>query len=62
MAEIEEECTFTTKADEVQLTTQLNGDILTIAGVSFDKGQAASLAWLINHVNKKLVFQVKLQD
>jgi hypothetical protein len=60
MAEIEEECTFITKADEVKYTTQTNGDIIIISGIHLSKKQAATLAWLVNHTNKNLVFEVKL--
>lgn len=62
MPEINDECTFVTKADNVQFSTKTNGDTIAITGVHFSKEQAASLAWLINNTDKNLVFEVKLQE
>lgn len=61
MPEVEDECIFVTKADDVMLTTQTNGDVITISRLNLNKEQAASLAWLVNYKAENLVFQVKLQ-
>ena len=61
MPEIEEECKFTTKADDVKFTTLTNsGDIIIISGLNLNQGQAASFAWLVNHVGN-LEFNVKVK-
>ena len=62
MAEIDEECRFIVKADDVKFTTQTNGDIIIISRLSFSKEQAASFAWLINHPDKNVLFEVGLQE
>lgn len=60
--EIEEECTFYTKADRVKFTTQTNGDRIIIQNLKMTQGQAASLAWLVNaDANEELEFQVKVK-
>lgn len=61
MPELEEECIFTAKTDNVQLTTGANGDILHITALDFNTSQAASMAWLVNHKNRELEFEVKLK-
>ena len=61
MAEIDEECRFIAKADDVKFTTQTNGDIIIISQLTLSKEQAASLAWLINHPNRNVLFEVRLQ-
>ena len=48
MAEIEEECTFHTKADQVQFHTQTNGDTIHIKGLGLTRDQATSMTWLVN--------------
>ena len=61
MPEIEDECIFTTKADQIKFTTLTNsGDIIIISGLNLNQGQAASLSWLVNH-NGALEFQVKVK-
>ncbi len=61
MPEIEEEVTFTTKADDVKFTTLTNaGDVIIISRLNLNQGQAASLAWLVNH-NGNLEFNVKVK-
>ena len=62
MPEIDEECIFIAKADNVKFTTQTNGDIIIISGLNLTKEQAACFAWLINHTSKNVVFEVKLQE
>jgi len=60
MADVEEECRFTVVCDCVTLTTQTNGDTITIRGVNLNQSQASSLAWLINNRPSVLEFEVKL--
>ena len=48
MPEVDEECTFTTGADQVRLTTQTNGDTILIQGLHLAQAEATSLAWLVN--------------
>jgi hypothetical protein len=62
MPEIEEECTFVAEADKVKFTTQTNGEIIILSGIQFNREQAASFAWLVNHPQQNLTFQVKLQE
>ncbi len=42
MAEVEEELTFFTKADQVQFSTQTNGDSLQISNLALTQTQAMS--------------------
>jgi len=62
MAEIKEEVTFFTKADQVRFETRTNGDRLHIKGFHLDPSQAASLAWLVNQDNNaQLKFKIKVK-
>ena len=62
MADVEEECIFHTRADQVQFTTQTNGDTIRIKNLMLTQAQATSLAWLINADDTvKLEFQVKIK-
>ena len=62
MAEVEEECTFYTRADQVKFHTQTNGDNIQIKNLKLSQNQATSLAWLINADNNvELEFQVKVK-
>jgi len=63
MPEIEEECVFYTRADQVQFRTSTNGDHLVIKGFRLTQGQAATLAWLINEDDSaQLEFQIKVKE
>ena len=60
--EVEEECIFHTRADQVQFTTQTNGDRLFMKNLKLTQGQATSIAWLVNADNNvELEFQVKVK-
>ena len=59
MSEIESEIIFEVGEDGAKFTTQTNGDILIITGLHLTRGEAATLAWLVNVRNKKLLFEVK---
>ena len=62
MAEIEEELTFHTKADQVQFNTRTNGDGLRINNLALTQTQATSMAWLVNADNEaELEFSVKVK-
>ena len=62
MAEVEEECVFLTRADQVQFQTQTNGDNIRIKNLMLTQGQATSLAWLVNADDTaELEFQVKVK-
>ncbi len=52
MAEVEETCEIETKADQIQFTTQTNGDTLIIRNLKLTQAQATSLAWLVNADNE----------
>ena len=63
MLEIEDEVTFHTKADWVELFTKTNGDKVFIRKLQLDQGQAASLAWLVNHKDHtELEFNIKVKE
>ena len=63
MAEVEEEVTFYTRADQVRFHTQTNGDQLTMPSLKLTQAQATSLAWLVNaDDNAQLEFQVKIKE
>lgn len=49
MAEVEEECIFETKVDQVHFSTVTNGDKLNMKKLRLTQDQATSLAWLVNH-------------
>ncbi len=62
MAEVEEEVTFHTKADQVLFNTQTNGDGVTLRRLKLSQAQATSLAWLVNaDGNTELEWQVKVK-
>lgn len=62
MAEVEEECTFYTKVDQVKFHTQTNGDDIHIKNLMLTQAQATSLAWLVNADGTvELEFQVKVK-
>ena len=61
--EIEEECIFTTKADQIRFQTQTNGDSIIIQNLKLTQSQATSLAWLVNaDGTAELEFQVKVKN
>ena len=63
MAEIDEEVTFHTKADQVRFNTQTNGDTVQIINLALTQTQATSMAWLVNADNNaELEFQVKVKS
>lgn len=59
MAVIDESCEFIVKADDIQFTTQTNGDTITIRNLDLSQGQAATLAWLVNNPST-LIIEIKL--
>ena len=62
MAEVEEECTFCTKADGIEFKTKTNGDTIFIHTLHLTQAQATSMAWLVNaDDNAELEFQVKVK-
>ena len=65
MPEVDEVCIFETKADQVQFSTQTNGDTIRIKNLMFTQKQATSFAWLVNVVNADdtatLKFRVKVK-
>lgn len=62
MAEIDEEITFETVADQVEYRTQTNGDTIRIKRIAFTQEQAASMAWLVNADDEAILeFQVKVK-
>ncbi len=62
MAEVEEECVFHTRADQVQFHTQTNGDTIRIKNLTLSQAQATSFAWLVNaDGTAELEFQVKVK-
>ena len=62
MAEVDEECVFLTRADQVQFHTQTNGDSVHLKNLKLTQAQATSLAWLVNADNTgELEFQVKIK-
>lgn len=62
MAEVEEELTFYTRADQVQFSTQTNGDTIRIKNLKLTQAQATSFAWLVNaDGTAELEFQVKVK-
>ena len=63
MAEVEEECIFYTRADQVKFHTQTNGDDIHIKNLNLSQRQATSLAWLVNaDGNAELEFQIKVKS
>ncbi len=62
MAEVEEEVTFHTRADQVRFHTQTNGDNIHLKNLKLTQEQATSIAWLVNADNNaELEFQVKVK-
>jgi hypothetical protein len=62
MAEVDEELTFYTRADQVKYITQTNGDSIHIKRLDMTQEQAASMAWLVNADDTaELEFQVKVK-
>lgn len=62
MAEVEEECVFHTKADQVKFHTQTNGDNIRIRNLNLTQAQATSLAWLVNADDTaELKFEIKVK-
>ena len=63
MPEVEDECTFHTRADQVKFHTQTNGDNIHIKNLKLTQDQATSIAWLVNADNNaELEFQVKVRE
>ena len=63
MAEVDEECVFLTRADQVQFHTQTNGDTIRIKNLKLTQKQATSFAWLVNADDTaELEFQVKIKE
>ena len=62
MPEIDEVCVFETKADQVQFTTQTNGDTIRIKNLMLTQEQASSFAWLVNADDTAILrFRVKVK-
>ena len=62
MADVEEECVFLTRADQVQFHTQTNGDSIHLKNLKLTQAQATSLAWLVNaDGTAELEFQIKVK-
>lgn len=60
--EVEEECVFHTRADQVKFHTQTNGDNIHIKNLNLSQKQATNLAWLVNADGTiELEFQVKIK-
>ena len=63
MAEVDEECVFLTRADQVQFHTQTNGDTIRIKNLKLTQKQATSFAWLVNaDGTAELEFQIKVKE
>ena len=63
MAEVNEECTFETRVDQVLLTTKTNGDRVELQNLDLSQDQATSLTWLVNaDENVTLEWQVKVKE
>ena len=62
MATVSETCEFETVADQLQFTTQTNGDTLIIRNLKLTQEQATSLAWLVNADNEgTLSIEIKVK-
>ncbi len=60
MPQINDHCEIIVGADQFEMTTKTNGDILIIRGIDLSNEQAASLAWLINLADgEKLKVEIK---
>lgn len=63
MAEVDEECVFHTRADQVKFHTQTNGDNIHIKNLNLTQAQATSMAWLVNADGTvELEFQIKIRE
>lgn len=63
MAEVNEVCVFETKADQVQFSTQTNGDTIRIKNLILTQEQATSLTWLVNADDTAVLrFRVKVKE
>jgi len=58
--EIEEEVIFDVKADQIEFTTQANGDRIRMKGMQIPPDYAAALAYMING-KKVLEVQIKVK-
>lgn len=62
MAEIEEELVLDLNSERVRVITSANGDKIIIEALNLDKGQAATMAWLVNHMpGTVLVLELKVK-
>jgi hypothetical protein len=61
MPQIPDTCEFDVVADQIELKTRKNGDLIEIRGLSLDQDAATALAWLINADNH-LTIEVKLAN
>ena len=62
MADVEEECVFLTRADQVQFHTQTNGDSVRLKNLKLTQAQATSMAWLVNADGAaELEFHIKVK-
>jgi len=58
--EIPDTCEFAVGSDMIRLTTQTNGDSVTIKGINLNSANAAALAHLINRTeNHNLKIEIK---
>ena len=63
MAEIEEEIKFDIVCQSVTLTTKPTKDSISLSGIQLTKGQAASMAWLINNEPDTLLeVEIKVKE
>ena len=62
MPEVESECIFETRSDQVKFITQTNGDSIHIKDLQLTQKQATSFAWLVNADDTAVLeFQVKVR-
>lgn len=62
MPEVEDECVFYTRADQVRFNTKTNGDTIHLKNLELTQAQATSLAWLVNADDDvELEFQIKIR-
>ncbi|GAF81853.1 unnamed protein product [marine sediment metagenome] len=63
MPEVESECIFHTRADQIEFKTRTNGDTIFIMGLKLTQAQATSMAWLVNADGTvELEFNVKVKE
>ena len=55
--EIPDKATIIVGADQIDFNTKTNGDRLSIRGIDLDADNAATLAWLINNGEVKIIFK-----